>query len=86
MVEKQKGDDSRKDSIKEAAGDQPVRMVDQKTSKNDESKLWESKMMLMEATVVESSSTGAKEAKKDEEKKDHRDLLAEDHPDSMVKI
>jgi hypothetical protein len=43
-------------------------------------------MMLMEATVVESPSTGAKEAKKDEEKKDHRDLLAEDHPDSMVKI
>jgi hypothetical protein len=39
MVEKQKGDDSRKDSIKEAAGDQPVRMADQKTSKNDESKL-----------------------------------------------
>jgi hypothetical protein len=32
------------------------------------------------------SIIGAKEAKKDEEKKDHRDLLAEDHPDSMVKI
>jgi hypothetical protein len=74
MVEKQKGDDSRTDSIKEAAGDPPVRMADQKTSKDDESKLRESTIMLTEATVVESPSTGAKEVKKDEEKKesDHR--------------
>jgi hypothetical protein len=41
MVEQQKGDVSREDSIKEAAGDPPVRMVDQMTMKDDESKLRE---------------------------------------------